>query len=241
MMTASEDVSPRKWTQSLLQWDWVADGDEEYGYEVPQIQDEVEWRSGTNSDDLSSSGTRWRRQTWNLERKRSWFAVSPNILKVESRSPEWSDSHAWPPKEPDTADTSELHQSIRTYGLGPTTALWVRLMADRQANENGDWSHNIWHYLLISVKPLILSNCSCGARLRDRCRNIWWWSDSNDRDIGSWWAFEGSLNIIPNSKSMKIILHYESSCSVNFQHLEIENLEQRNWITLSYLWENPKS
>ena len=84
---------------------------------------------------------------------------------------------------------------------------------DRQTNENGDRPHNICHYFLINTKPLILSNCRCGARLGDRCRNIWWWSGIIDRDIGSWHAFEGALNIIPDSKSTNIILHCESPCS----------------------------
>ena len=103
------------------------DVEEEYCYEVSQIQDEVKWQSGTDAGYLSISRTRERRQTWNLEREHPWSAVLPNIRKVKSRSPEWSDPLAWPPREPGTANTLEQHQSVRTYDLGLTTALWMRL------------------------------------------------------------------------------------------------------------------
>ena len=83
----------------------VADGDEVYYYEVPQIQDEVTCQSGTDFGDLSASETRERRKTWNPELKHPWFVVPPNIRKAKSRSPGWSDPPVWPPGEPDTADT----------------------------------------------------------------------------------------------------------------------------------------
>ena len=189
---------------------------------MPQFQDEVTWRSETYSDDLSTSGTRKRRQVWNLEREHPCSAVPPNILKAESKRPEWSDPPAWPPEELGTANTLELHRFVRTYSLGLTATLWWGWTTDKQTNGNGDQPHNMCHYLVINAKPLILSNCRCGARPRERCRNIWWRSDSNDRDIGSWRAFEDALNITPDSKSMKIILHCESPCSVIFSALELK-------------------
>jgi len=103
------------------------DGDEEYCYEVPQIQDEVAWQRGTNSVDLSTSETREGRQTWNLKREHPWSKVPPNIRKAESRSHEWSDPPFWLPGEPGTTGSPEQHRSVRTYDLGLTTTLWMRL------------------------------------------------------------------------------------------------------------------
>ena len=59
--------------------------------------------------------------------KQSWSAVPLNNRKVDSRSLELSDPHTWPPEGPGTIDTLEQDRSVRTYDLGLTTTLWMRL------------------------------------------------------------------------------------------------------------------
>jgi len=90
---------------------------------VPQIEDEVTWQTRTDSGNLSASGTRERRQTWNLKREHPWCVVSPNIRKAKSKSPEWRNPPSWPPEEPGIADTLKQYWSIRIYDFGLTTAL----------------------------------------------------------------------------------------------------------------------